>query len=166
MILLHDKIEIDKPPAHLFNWFERLDENYLSWHPDHVSCLFLSDGPLREGSVVYCEEYLHGKLHKLEFQVTRFLPNFRIDYDVNAVMKGAFIFEPVDGHTLFVAEILFGLDLLLVGRVVDAILQRIFRSRIRNLKQHMAEEGRNLKDLIENKVGAGMGHNGGIETDA
>jgi hypothetical protein len=155
MILLHDEIEIDKPPAHLFKWFENLDENYLNWHPDHVSCLFLSDGPLRKGSVVHCEEYLHGKLHTLEFQITRVVPNYRIDYDINVVMKGAFLFDPLDDHTLFGADILFGIDLPVVGQLVDAILPHVFSSQIRDLKQHMAEEGRNLKKLIENEVGRG-----------
>jgi hypothetical protein len=103
--------------------------------------------------VVHCEEYLHGKLHKLEFKITRVLLNYRIDFKVNADMRGTFLFVSFDDHTLFGADILFGIDRPLVGQLVDAILPHVFSRHIRDLKEYMAEEGRNLKKLIESELG-------------
>ena len=40
----------------------------------------VAEGPLREESVIYVEEYLHGKLHKLKLRITKIEPNSRIEY--------------------------------------------------------------------------------------
>lgn len=64
MITLRDSVEIRTTPEKVFEWFMHFDENYVSWHPDHVKCSYLKGRRLEEGSVLYVEEYLHGKLHK------------------------------------------------------------------------------------------------------
>jgi len=36
MITLRDSVEIRTTPEKVFEWFMHFDENYVSWHPDHV----------------------------------------------------------------------------------------------------------------------------------
>jgi hypothetical protein len=45
------------------------DDSYRAWHQkDHVRLRWLEGKPWAEGSVMYAEEYLHGKLHKLKLR--------------------------------------------------------------------------------------------------
>ena len=65
MIVLRDTVEIRASPEQIFEFLAHFKENVHAWHPDHVECRYLTYDPLGEGSVIYIEEYLHGKLHKL-----------------------------------------------------------------------------------------------------
>ncbi|MCK4587279.1 MAG: hypothetical protein KAU29_08050, partial [Gammaproteobacteria bacterium] len=49
------------------------------------------------------------------------------------------------------AKILIGCNIPLVCHFVDLVLQLFFSSRIKDLKQHMKEEGINLRNLLEKK---------------
>ena len=149
MITLRDEIEINVPPERIFDWLAHLDENYLAWHPDHVACRYLTDGPLQEGSVIYCEEYLHGDLHKLELRATEVVPNARIDYRSGSMMYGAFIIEPCAAGSRFIAELSFGVQVPLLERFLDALFRRLLSGRLRLFRQHMVEEGVNLKRILE-----------------
>lgn len=55
-------------------------ESYRAWHPDYVDIRWIKGEPLREGSIVYVEEYLQGDLHKLKFRITKIMPNRLIEY--------------------------------------------------------------------------------------
>ena len=101
MITLKDSIEIKTTPERIINWFENFDKHYLEWHPDPVKCVKLTGG-LCVGDVVYCEEYLHGKLHKFKFKITRTEKNKKgvIEFKGLSFLdrffgeKGSFIVEP------------------------------------------------------------------------
>ena len=149
MITLCDVIEITAPPERIFYWLSHLKENYLAWHPDHVDCQYLTDGPLREGTIVYCEEYLHGKLHKLKFRATKIVPNSCIEYRLGPGMRGAFRIEPRGDQSAFIAYLYFGLTFPVIGWLADKIVLLAFSRQIVEFQRHMAEEGRNLKRIIE-----------------
>lgn len=71
MILsLKDSIEIRTKPQRIFDFFLNLPENYKNWHPSQLSCKWLKKTEEVIGSEIYCEEYLHGSLHKLKFRVS------------------------------------------------------------------------------------------------
>ena len=57
--------------------------------------------------------------------------------------------EPRDSGTLFTAEIFFGTKTPLVGTLLDKILPTFMGCRLQALEQHMVEEGRNLKKILE-----------------
>ena len=83
MIKLKDSIEVKAPTEKVFQWLiQRLKdkESYQAWHPDHVDSRWIKGEPLRVGSIVYAEEYLHGYLHKLKFRITKIVPNRLIEY--------------------------------------------------------------------------------------
>ena len=150
MITLRDEIEIAATPERIFDWFAHLKDHYLDWHPDHVDCQYLKgESMLDEGAVVYCEEHLHGELHKLKLRLTKLEPNRRIDYAMMPGMAGAFAFEPRGERTAFIAYLYFGIHFPLIGPLLDRIMRGALARQIAAFEQHMAEEGKNLKRLLE-----------------
>lgn len=149
MISLRDTIGIHTTPGQLFAWLGRMPEEYESWHPDHVACRVLHGSVLEVGSVIECQEYLHGKLHSLRFRMTKVIPDRRVEFVIERMGRGAFEAQANGDTVTFVAELDIGSDAPIVGRFVDFIISRLFNQRIESMRQHMAEEGRNLKTILE-----------------
>ena len=149
MIVIKDTVTIKTAPSDVFQWFEHLDENYVSWHPSHISCCYLKKHTLEAGAILYAEEYLHGKPHKLKFYLTRVIPNQEFQYRVIPGVRGGFSFLESEKGVEFKAELRIGWDFPFVGRFVDIIFNLLFSKIIRDLKQHMSEEGINLRTLLE-----------------
>ena len=158
MIVLRDEIEIMAPHEQVFQWFAHLDKNYRTWHPkDHVKLRYLKGSLIEEGSLIYFEEYLHGKLEKMRFRVTRVEPNTRIEYRFLFPFpyslfktRGAFTTIRCGDNTLFIAEICWGLNIPLVSNLLDRIIRKSLPvPQLQAIRQHMLEEGENLKQIME-----------------
>ena len=149
MITLRDTIEIETSPEEVFDFFIHFRENFMAWHPDHVRCWYLEDGPLEEGSTFFVQEYLHKKVMTLEFHVTKLVPYSQIEYRISPLVRGAFTIEERGCDILFTAEIVFGTKTPLLGNLLDKVLHTFIGRRLEALKQHMVEEGRNLKVILE-----------------
>ncbi len=144
MITLKDSIEIKATPEKIFDFFTHFEENYHVWHPDHVESRWLK-GRAEAGSILYCEEYLHGKLHKMKFLLTKMEPNrrieFRLLFPISMICpKGSFIIEPKEESCIFTATLSF--------RFAKFFL-KFAKSRVEAIERHMREEGENLKRLLE-----------------
>jgi len=126
-----------------------MPEEYKSWHPDHVACRVVHGSVLEVDSEIECQEYLHGKLHSLRFRMTKVIPDRRVEFVIERMGRGAFEAQANDDTVTFVAELDIGSDAPIVGRFVDFIISRLFNQRIESMRQHMAEEGRNLKTILE-----------------
>jgi len=88
---------------------------------------------------------------------TKLIPDRRIEFAIEGMGRGAFEAE-VGGDTVgFVAELDIGSDAPLIGRLFDLIFSWFFRQRIDAMRQHMAEEGRNLKAILESGATAFVG---------
>jgi hypothetical protein len=72
-----------------------------------------------------------------------------MEYVIKALGKGAFEAIQKGEEVEFVAEVELGTDAPLVGRMVDAVLRMLFNRRLIAMRQHMQEEGQNLKKIIE-----------------
>ena len=102
MITLEDSIEIQATPEKAFNRLTHLfrgKEDYQSWHPDHVDLRWIKGEPFEDGSIAYCEEYLHGEMHKFKFLITKVVPNRVIEwrplFPWSIFMpRNAFVIEP------------------------------------------------------------------------
>ena len=155
MITLRDTIEIKTPPKNIFEWFAHLDKNFRSWHPkDHVECRYLKGSPLEEGSILYFEVYLLGKLQKAKFHITNVVPNSRVEYKMGFPLSligagGAFIMEPLGANSLFIQDVYLGTKIPLVGVVVDMLIQIFFGRLNEDYKRHIVEEDQNLKKIME-----------------
>ena len=150
MIILRDSIEIKTTPEYIFKWFAHFKENYRAWHSDHRECRYLQrNDPLGEGSVSYCEEYLHGELHKLKLRITKVVPNSQIEYMLPFFGRGAFLIKSHGTRVLFTAELYFGWRIPLLGRLLDMGVHVFLKRRLEAMRQHMKEEGQNLKEFLE-----------------
>lgn len=126
-----------------------MPEEYVSWHPDHVACRVLNGSMLQPGSEVVCQEYLHGQLHSMRLRPMSIDPGRRIEYQIVGLGRGAFEAVPQGEEVDFIAELDLGSDAAIVGRLVDAVLRSLFNRRLEAMRQHMREEGQNLKLIIE-----------------
>jgi hypothetical protein len=157
-VTLTDSIEINTTPEKIFNFLINLvdDESYRAWHPDdHVAFRWLKGNSWEVGSVVYAEEFIHGKLHKLKFVVTKLVPNCEIEYvPVSWFLrrffpKNMFSIEQKEKVSIFTATGTFR-----IGWLAEHGLSSV--------RKHMKEEGENLKKLLEAE---GTSHNKSMDTD-
>jgi uncharacterized protein YndB with AHSA1/START domain len=153
MITLKESLEVEAAPEEVFNWLvQRFQdrESYRAWHPDHVDLRWLKGAPLREGSVVYAEEYLHGALHKLKFRITKVVPNRLIEYrclfPLSLLAPGnSFVVEPKgEGRCVFTAQ-----GSLRFPRWLFERLPPRHKGKIEAAERHIREEGENLKRAVE-----------------
>ncbi len=148
MVELEDSVLIHVAPERVWTWLNELPRHYVDWHPDHVSCRYERGEDIRVGSVMVFEERLHGRLHHLRLRATQVTPGRTIRYRSRGV-EGAFLVSPVDAGSRFTATLSFGTRVPLVGSVVDAVVRRLMGHRLASLQEHMREEGRNLKLMLE-----------------
>jgi hypothetical protein len=149
MIKLEDRVNIHTTQESLFKWLKAMPDEYAHWHPDHVSCRLLKGTMLDVGAEVEIREYLHGKLHTMRMRLTRVYPGRRVEYEVIGLGTGAFAAAPASQGILFTAELAVGADLPVLGMLVDAVLRLLFAGRLSAMRQHMVEEGLNLKRILE-----------------
>jgi hypothetical protein len=151
--MLTDSIEIKTTPEKVFNFFFHLvdDESYRDWHPDdHVAFRWIKGRPWEEGSVGYAEEYIHGKLHKLKFVITKLIPNRLIEYAPTSWFrriyfpKNRFTVEPKQGACIFTAQ-----GTIRVGWLIRILAKKRLERGLSSVRKHMKEEGENLKRILE-----------------
>ena len=156
MVTLEDSIEVKATPEKVFEWLvQRFKDkaSYQAWHADHVDMRWIKGEPMKEGSVAYAEEYLHGVLHKLKFRITRIVPNRLIEYAPlfpwSVLAPGnRFLIEPKgEEGCIFTAT---G-SLRLPGWLFRK-WNKNFMDKLEATKRHMKEEGENLKRAIENSL--------------
>jgi hypothetical protein len=152
-VILTDSIKIETTPENIFNFLTSIvdDQSYKAWHKDdHVSFSFLKGKTWTEGSVIYAEEYIHGKLHKLKFKITKVVPNKQIEYvPVSPFLrryfpKNEFIIEQKEGSCLFIASGTYRL-----GWIAKTFFKKAVKDGLNSVKKHMKEEGENLKRILE-----------------
>ena len=156
MITLKDSIEVKATPEKVFEWLvQRLTdkEACLAWHPDHVDLRWIKGEPLQEGSILYAEEYLHGRLYRLKLRVTKVVPNRVIEYrslfPFSILAPGnTFLVEP-KGENSCIFTAMVGLRRLRLPRLPSRKLRKNYKYRIEAIQQHMKEEGENLKRALE-----------------
>jgi len=146
--ILTDSVEINAPVEKVWEFFDRLDLNYKSWHENsHVTCRWLKGRPHEEGSIAYFEEILDGKLFKIKATTTK-VEKFRVveskpPFPVSLFHSRAiYIFEPKGRASVFTAINHF--------RIPSLFNKKLF-SLVAAIEKHMKEEGENLKKIIESK---------------
>ncbi len=142
-----DSIAIAAPPSAGFAFFENMDANYVRWHPDHLKFEWRNGRGLAVGNEFYFEERIAGKLQRKLTRITEVRPDRYFAFTmVNPIFRFflphlSFGFEPDGDGMVFRAELrLHGIGPL--GR-------RLNKREFDAVEVHMAEEGRNLRALLE-----------------
>lgn len=147
-VTLRHEIEIAASPESVYAFFERIAENYTRWHPDHIAFRWVKGEGIAEGAVAYSEQRIHGKVHKLPARFTKVIPARLVEFKwVNPIARffaprNVWLFEPTDRGCRFVAEsdLRLGWGSSRLKHVQEAIASG---------RKHLAEEGENLKRLME-----------------
>lgn len=152
-IVITESIDIKTTPDKIFDFFKDLvdDESYRAWHPeDHVSLRWLKGGPWEEGSLVYAEEYMHGKLHKLTFVITKVVPGEVIEFaPASRLLR---IYFPLNRFTIKAQGdtcTFTTTGTVRVGRLVKTFARKKLEQGLASVRKHMKEEGENLKKILE-----------------
>ena len=162
-VVLTDSIEIRATPEEIFGFFLNIvdDASYRAWHPeDHVTFRWIRGAPWEEGSVVYAEEYIHGKLHRLKFLIKEVVPNRKIEFvPLSRLLRifcprNTFLIEPRGRSCVFTAS-----GVLRVGRLVKTLARSKLERGLSSVRKHMKEEGENLKRILESSES----HNQAVE---
>lgn len=147
-MILKDQTLIEAPPERVFEFFEHMRENYVAWHPDHVAFRWTKGEGLTPGVEFYFEEYIGGKLLKKTVRFTRIEPGRYIEFEPTCwlmrllVPRLSFKILPQGEASLFIARIP-----IRTGPVGAWLNRREFNA----VRQHMKEEGDNLKRMIESE---------------
>ncbi len=156
MITLKDSIEINASADKVFNQLvENLSnrESYKLWHPEHVDLRWIKGEPVREGSILYAEEYLDGNLHKLKYRITKIVPNKLIAYSplfplsIIATGNSFRIVSKGENRCVFSSEGHIRFPLWLFKMVHKSHEGKLIAS-----EKHMKEEGENIKKAVEAKM--------------
>ncbi len=146
MITLRNSVRINRRPEVIFKWFNHFIENYKSWHQDHIKAKWVKGTNFEKGSILYSEEYLGGKVEKLNFEITNCIQNKLIEYELlfpESIIcsGGSFAIKPINEGSIFTSTLYFRWGWLFL---------RIAKRRAEAIKTHMKEEGENLKRILEN----------------
>lgn len=142
-----DSIEISAPAEQVYAFFQNMEQNYLRWHPDHLQFEWRKGRDLEAGNVFYFEEKIADEILKQEVRLTRVLPGRYIEFTMVHwfyrwfIPKMTFIFSPANGHCVFTGQVFL--------RGVGPIGKYLHRKQFVAVRQHMKEEGENLKAIIE-----------------
>ena len=152
-LLLKDSIEINTTPEKIWEFFKNLDKNYTTWHPkDHITFKWTKGKPLEEGSTCYAEQYAVGKVTKYNATLAEIIPNrkivFKWSYPVSLMSpKVEWLIEPKNSHSIFTA-----ITHMRAGHLWKKLFKKSMKNVISAHDKHMAEEGENLKRLMEKKI--------------
>lgn len=142
-----DSILIQASCKQVFNFFEDMKENYLRWHPEHIKFDWVEGDRLAVGNVFYFEEEIGGQLLKKKTKFTQIIPNRYIEFKMTHwfyrwfIPKMTFIFDEKDEGCLFTAQVFL--------RGIGPLGKWAHRKEFAAVRQHMKEEGINLKQIIE-----------------
>ncbi|MDD7972823.1 SRPBCC family protein [Roseinatronobacter alkalisoli] len=145
MILSHTTM-IAAPAGRIFAFFDRMEENYTRWHPDHITFRWLQEGRQAVGNRFYFEEHIHGQHLKRTMRYSKVEHGRLIEFVPDSALirfflkRVSFIIEPTDGQCRFTQE---------VQVLSGPIGRRLNRKGFAAVEKHMREEGQNLKAIME-----------------
>ncbi|MFX0178148.1 MAG: SRPBCC family protein [Candidatus Hodarchaeota archaeon] len=147
MKTLSNSIEINIPPEIIWDWLLHFAENYLKWHPSHILASWETEIANEIGSILYSEEIIGGDYLKMKSKLTKLIPNRLYRFKTLGGLKfllsgGSFEIEPSENRSIFTATLDFHM-----GKTIS----KLFKKKVRQVSQHMIEEGENLKKILERK---------------
>ncbi len=147
MKTLEESIQINVPPEKIWSWLLKLTENYLDWHSSHIKALWKMGEPNQIGSIMYFEEMVGSEFLKMSAKLTKLIPNSFFEFKTVGSLKllvpsGTFEIIPQGNSSIFKATLDFRMG---------KFLSKVAKKKMNEIRQHMIEEGANLKNILENE---------------
>ncbi|MFC2045290.1 SRPBCC family protein [Chloroflexota bacterium] len=144
-LVLEDTVEIKTPPEKIWEFWVNMDKNYQAWHPeDHILFRWTKGSPMAEGSRVYAEETVGGKLLKGTVTCVGVVPNrkfgLKLPFPRSLFVRYEYVIEPRGENTTFTAYTYLRYPFFAGKRIQSAVEVG---------KKHIREEGENLKAILE-----------------
>jgi hypothetical protein len=150
---LRDEVCIKAPPEAVLAWMKAMLEHYVDWHPDYLSCRWLSGAPVEPGDTMEVIQYLHGKKHQVRINLTEVECGRRFDYRIFPGFGGRFEVEPRGLGSVVTATIFIGVEAPVLASVIVALLHMMIGGQMKAISLHQSEEGAYLKRLPERANG-------------
>ena len=146
-VVQKDTVEINTTPEKIWDFWANIDKNYKAWHPeDHILFRWTKGKPMEEGSEIYAEETVGGKLLKGKLTCTEVIPNrkfvLKCPFPMLLFCKYEYLIEPRGARTAFTA---------LSYLRYPGFAEKHIRSKIKIGEKHVKEEGENLKKILESR---------------
>ena len=140
-----DSVEIETTPEKVWEFWADMDKNYKTWHPqDHILFRWTKGKPMEEGSTMYAEEVVGGKLVKGKATFADIVPNrhFTLNppFPQSLFCQYEYKIEPKGSKTVFTA-----LTHLKFPAFSEKHIQRVIKLG----EKHIKEEGENMKKILE-----------------
>ncbi|MCT9097055.1 SRPBCC family protein [Haloarchaeobius sp. HME9146] len=145
-MLLTETTRVHASPGDVYRFFERMDANYERWHPDHVEFRWVDGDGLEAGAEAYFEEHIGGKTQQKTVRFVEVDPDRYIEFKPTSLLVG--LLMPSISFTFESHE--DGCDVTQRIKVrTGPIGARLNRREFDAVREHMTEEGENLKAILE-----------------
>lgn len=143
-------VDIDAPTERVWDFFYRIGDNYTAWHRGaHHDWRWKKGAPLAPGSVADAEETVGGHRSRIRVRVIESLKEQKVA--LKPAWPVSFMCPRIEWHlepngsgTRFVARTHFRFGWLFLRFKRPTVDRILYHTR-----QHMLEEGQNLKKLLE-----------------
>jgi hypothetical protein len=148
-MLLEETTSVRVSPEELYRFFERMDANYERWHPGHIEFSWVGGDRLEEGANASFEERIAGTTQKKTVRFTAVVPGRYIEFKPTSLLGGlllpsiSFAIDPTEDGCEFTQRIKVR---------TGPIGARLNRREFDAVREHMREEGENLKTILETEV--------------
>ena len=147
MKTLEESILINVPPEKIWSWLLKLTDHYLDWHNSHIKASWKKGEPNQVGSIMYFEEMVGSEFLKMSAKITKLIPNSFFEFKTVGSLKlivprGTFEIIPKGDNSIFKATLDFRMG---------KFLSKIVKKKVNEIRQHMIQEGENLKKILENE---------------
>lgn len=126
MLEIYGETKINCSLEKLLNSMKDLNNIYTLYCPDeHIKCKYIRGNPLEEGSILYFEEYIAGKKHKLKYKVHRVIDNKNVIFKAlfpRSIFNIKVIFKvkEINNDIYFSRRIQLGTKTAFVGEIIDS----------------------------------------------
>jgi len=148
-LTLKDSVEIDTIPEKVWEFWADMDKNYKTWHPqDHILFRWTKGKPMEEGSTIYAEEVVGGKMIKGKVTCADVVPNrhftLNLPFPRSVFCQYEYKIEPKGSKTVFTA---------LTHLKYPSFSEKHIHRVIEVGEKHVREEGENMKKILEDATG-------------
>ncbi len=159
MIILKDSIEINTTIDSLYNWFSKLDKNFVKWDSVHHTDFKFLSGGTEIGDKIYFEEIVDGVTYSIKGKIienTKSDDNFVIAFKTSIGLGHIyFIGEKTKKNIRFTHIEKFGLKTPIIGNVINFLLFKVIAKKKANwelILDDMKGDNIRLKKIMENKT--------------